>query len=309
MTDAAANAADNTTKSMDDIMALCKRRGFIFQASEIYGGIQGFWDYGPLGAQLKKNLRDAWWNDVVMLGCNGQNGPDGKPVRIVPVDSCIIQNPKVWEASGHVAGFNDPMVDCRETKSRYRADHLMCIGEKGDKEGQIYAYIENDDASYAAARKKLDKYKKRTLGDEEIDTCALTDLSADELKITVGPDAKEVGTLTEPRAFNLMFDTIPAHPQRGQQGLPPPRDRPGHLHQLQERGRHHPRRRPVRHRPDGQGLPQRGHARATSRSAAASSSRWRSSSSATPTTPRRGTPSGATGGCSGGRTWASRATT
>jgi hypothetical protein len=75
MTDAAANAADNTTKSMDDIMALCKRRGFIFQASEIYGGIQGFWDYGPLGAQLKKNLRDAWWNDVVMLGCNGQNGP------------------------------------------------------------------------------------------------------------------------------------------------------------------------------------------------------------------------------------------
>lgn len=209
MTDANANADTVQTKSMDDIMALCKRRGFIFQASEIYGGIQGFWDYGPLGAQLKKNLRDAWWNDVVMLGCNGQNGPDGKPVRIVPVDSCIIQNPKVWEASGHVAGFNDPMVDCKESKSRYRADHLMCIGEKGDKEGQIYAYIENDDDSYAAARKKLDKYKKRTLTDDEVDTCALTELGADELAITVGPDAKEAGTLTEPRAFNLMFDTIP----------------------------------------------------------------------------------------------------
>jgi glycyl-tRNA synthetase len=199
---------DAPTKSMDDIMALCKRRGFIFQASEIYGGINGFWDYGPLGSQLKKNLRDAWWDDVVMTGCRGQRGPDGNPVRIVPVDTCIIQNPRVWEASGHVAGFNDPMVDCRESKSRYRADHLRVLGEKGDKTGQIYAYIENDDESYANARKKLDRYKKRTLSDEEIDTCPLTDLSAEELKITVGPDAKELGTLTEPRAFNLMFDTI-----------------------------------------------------------------------------------------------------
>lgn len=197
------------TKSMDDIMALCKRRGFVYQASEIYGGIQGFWDYGPLGAQLKKNLRDAWWQDIVMNPCRGLPGPDGQPVEIVPVDTCIIQNPKVWEASGHVGGFNDPMVDCRETKSRYRADHLMCLGEKGDKTGQIYAFIENDDKSYAAARKKLDKYKKRTLTDDEVDTCALTELSADELALTVGPDTGTVGTLTEPRAFNLMFDTIP----------------------------------------------------------------------------------------------------
>ncbi|MEL7472197.1 MAG: glycine--tRNA ligase [Planctomycetota bacterium] len=204
----AAETATDNVKSMDDIMALCKRRGFIYQASEIYGGINGFWDYGPLGAQLKKNLRDAWWDDVVMRGCNGKAGPNGEPVRIVPLDTCLIQNPKVWEASGHVAGFNDPMVDCRETKSRYRADHLMCLGEKGDKEGQIYAYIENDDASLANARKKLDKYKKRTLSDDEVDTCALTDLSADELKITVGPEAKEAGTLTEPRAFNLMFKTF-----------------------------------------------------------------------------------------------------
>ncbi len=115
----------NQTKSMDDIMALCKRRGFIYQASEIYGGINGFWDYGPLGAQLKKNLRDAWWQDVVMNPCVGQPGPDGQPVEIVPVDTCIIQNPKVWEASGHVGGFNDPMVDDKETKQRFRADHLF----------------------------------------------------------------------------------------------------------------------------------------------------------------------------------------
>ena len=149
--------AENTTsvKSMDDIMALCKRRGFIYQASEIYGGVNGFWDYGPLGAQLKKNLRDAWWTDVVMKGCNGKLGPNGKPVEIVPLDSSIIQNPKVWEASGHVGGFNDPMVDCRETKSRYRADHIMCMGMKGDSTGQIYAFIENDDKSFENALKKL----------------------------------------------------------------------------------------------------------------------------------------------------------
>ncbi|MBL4809595.1 MAG: glycine--tRNA ligase, partial [Phycisphaerales bacterium] len=79
-----------------------------------------------LGAQLKKNLRDAWWTDVVMKGCNGKLGPNGKPISIVPVDTAIIQNPKVWEASGHVGGFNDPMVDDKETKQRFRADH--CYG-------------------------------------------------------------------------------------------------------------------------------------------------------------------------------------
>ncbi|MFI4853448.1 MAG: glycine--tRNA ligase [Phycisphaerales bacterium JB065] len=121
----APKSIDNADKSMDDIMALCKRRGFIYQASEIYGGINGFWDYGPLGAQLKKNLRDAWWEDVIMMGCSGATGPDGKPVEIVPLDTCIIQNPKVWEASGHIGGFNDPMVDDKETKQRFRADHLV----------------------------------------------------------------------------------------------------------------------------------------------------------------------------------------
>jgi len=114
-------------KSMDAIMALCKRRGFIYQASEIYGGINGFWDYGPLGAQLKKNLRDAWWQDMIMNPCWGKKGPNGDRVRCVPVETCIIQHPKVWEASGHIGGFNDPMVDDRETKGRFRADHLQGV--------------------------------------------------------------------------------------------------------------------------------------------------------------------------------------
>src|ERR1700686_2780916 len=106
---------------MEKLVALCRRRGFIFQSSEIYGGINGFWDYGPLGVELKRNIKEAWWQDMVR---NPPPGPDGQEIEMVGVDCAIIMNPKVWEASGHVGGFADPMVDCRETKSRYRADHL-----------------------------------------------------------------------------------------------------------------------------------------------------------------------------------------
>ncbi|MEL6330700.1 MAG: glycine--tRNA ligase [Planctomycetota bacterium] len=204
-----AEAPAATVKSMDDIMALCKRRGFVYGASEIYGGIQGFWDYGPLGTQLKKNLRDAWWTDVVMLGCSGRAGPDGKPVRIVPVDTCIIQNPKVWEASGHVAGFNDPMVDCRDSKIRYRADHLRAIHATGADEPVYFAYVDGDEKSFESALKKLGKNVKRDLGEHDCELVELVAMSPEQLAMTVGPDTKERGTLTEPRAFNLMFDTIP----------------------------------------------------------------------------------------------------
>jgi glycyl-tRNA synthetase len=115
------DTTQNQAKSMEELVALCKRRGFIFQASEIYGGLNGFWDYGPLGTELKNNLRDAWWQDMVK---SPPMGPDGQPVSILGVDSAIVQHPKVWEASGHVAGFNDPMVDCKACKARFRADQL-----------------------------------------------------------------------------------------------------------------------------------------------------------------------------------------
>jgi len=111
-----------TGKSMEAIVALCKRRGFIFQSSEIYGGINGFWDYGPLGVELKRNLKDAWWHDTV---CCPPDGLDGNTIEMVGLDSSIIMNPKVWEASGHVVGFNDPMVDDKETKQRFRADQIF----------------------------------------------------------------------------------------------------------------------------------------------------------------------------------------
>src|SRR5438067_12220850 len=91
-----APASGAGVKSMDAIMALCKRRGFIYQASEIYGGINGFWDYGPLGAQLKKNLREAWWQDMIMVPAWGRKGPNGERVRCVPLETRIIQHPKVW---------------------------------------------------------------------------------------------------------------------------------------------------------------------------------------------------------------------
>src|SRR6266705_573787 len=109
---------------MEKLVALCRRRGFIFQSSEIYGGINGFWDYGPLGVELKRNIKEVWWHDMVQ---NPPLGPDGKEIQMVGVDCALIMNPKVWEASGHVAGFSDPMIDCKTEgcKGRFRADQLM----------------------------------------------------------------------------------------------------------------------------------------------------------------------------------------
>jgi glycyl-tRNA synthetase len=102
-----------TKVSLDDIVSLCKRRGFVFQASEIYGGLAGFWDYGPLGVELINNIKQEWWKAMVREHDN-----------IFGVDGAIIQNPKLWEASGHVAGFTDPLVDCKNCGARLRADHL-----------------------------------------------------------------------------------------------------------------------------------------------------------------------------------------
>jgi glycyl-tRNA synthetase len=106
---------------LDKITSACKRRGFIFPSSEIYGGINGFWDFGPAGAQLKRNVRDLWWNTLVG---NGHTGPDNEKFDIVGLDASIIMNNRVWEASGHTTSFSDPMVDCRKCKQRFRADML-----------------------------------------------------------------------------------------------------------------------------------------------------------------------------------------
>lgn len=102
----------------------CKDTGFIFQSSEIYGGINGFWDYGPLGVELKKNIKDAWWTDMVR---NPPPGPDGQEIRMVGLDCSIIMNPKVWVASGHVGAFGDPTRKCPGCGKFTRADQLWSI--------------------------------------------------------------------------------------------------------------------------------------------------------------------------------------
>ena len=143
--------------SLESLASLCKRRGFIFQSSEIYGGLNGFWDYGPLGAELKRNVRETWWRDTV------QRRED-----VVGLDASIIMHPRVWEASGHVGGFADPMVDCRDCKKRYKADAL-CEDQGRD--------LVIKDGGFALP---------------------------EGIKCTsCGSD-----NLTEPRAFNLMFKTF-----------------------------------------------------------------------------------------------------
>jgi predicted Zn-dependent protease with MMP-like domain len=101
-------------KVMNKLVSLAKRRGFIFPSSEIYGGLSSCFDYGPLGSEMKKNIKDLWWNAMTRRHQN-----------IVGIDASIMMNPTVWEASGHVASFNDPMIDDKTTKRRYRADHLI----------------------------------------------------------------------------------------------------------------------------------------------------------------------------------------
>jgi glycyl-tRNA synthetase len=107
--------------TLDEITALAKRRGFIFQSSEIYGGIGGFFDYGPLGAILKRNVKNAWWREIVELRDD-----------VVAFDSSIVMHPQTWVASGHVASFHDKLVDCRNCKHRFRADHLPSLDKCPD---------------------------------------------------------------------------------------------------------------------------------------------------------------------------------
>ena len=105
---------DNSAKTMDKIVALCKNRGFIFPGSEIYGGLANSWDYGPLGVEFKNNVKRAWWKKFVQE-CRYNVG----------LDSAIIMNPQTWVASGHLGGFSDPLMDCKVCRTRHRADKLI----------------------------------------------------------------------------------------------------------------------------------------------------------------------------------------
>jgi len=145
---------------MKKIVSLCKRRGFVFPNSEIYGGITGFYDYGPLGTGLKNNIKKEWWREMV----------DSRD-DVVGIDGAIITHPKVWEASGHVEGFTDPLVECKKCHKRFRADHLVEELE-----------IRETGAAGEELVKKLTKALKRI-------KC---------------PECE--GELTEPRRFNLLVE-------------------------------------------------------------------------------------------------------
>ena len=154
---------------MDVIVSLCKRRGFIFQSSEIYGGTGSCWDYGPLGVELKNNIKRVWWRDNVRLRAD-----------MVGLDASILMHPLVWKASGHVDHFTDPLVDCKACQRRFRADKLdelpwthYCPATKGNK----FLVPAGEPCGHCGARR------------------------------TLCPECGK-GELTAPRQFNLMFKTF-----------------------------------------------------------------------------------------------------
>ena len=218
-------------KKMDDIVALCRRRGFIFQSSEIYGGINGFWDYGPLGTALKRNLKNAWWNDVVERELIG---PDGNAVDIVGVDCTIIMNPKTWVASGHVGGFADLMSTCRQCKKLMRWDHvwdmlsesdwwkaleelyatpsavtsetlLKWAQGKGRKLAPGLALVRNPQVTLSWLAERLAAQGNHFMDTREFVRHLATEQFARDGLQTPCPHCG--GELTEPRQFNLMFET------------------------------------------------------------------------------------------------------
>ncbi len=196
---------------METLVALCKRRGFLFQSSEIYGGLNGFWDYGPLGVELKRNIREAWWWDNV-LSHNELITPLGapSPYQMVGLDSTIIMHPQVWKCSGHYDLFHDYMVDCRETKKRYRYDQVQgrWVSYKGQR---IFVATEavGDEALAETEHKALKYFGLRPKDSEELvwESPIVSLTTVEDLSLVLAPDAKTLGTLTPPREFNLMFKT------------------------------------------------------------------------------------------------------
>src|SRR5436853_174724 len=195
---------------MDKLVSLCKRRGFLFQSSEIYGGLNGFWDYGPLGVELKRNIKEAWWRDMV-TGHDDLSTPAGapEPYEMTGLDCTIIMHPQVWKVSGHYDLFHDYMVDCRESKKRYRHDqvHGRWVEAKGQR---VFVTTESGPDEEAEIEHKALKFfnlRAKDAADLKWDGPVFSLTKLDEFSKAVGPDAKTLGTLTEPREFNLMFKT------------------------------------------------------------------------------------------------------
>ncbi len=175
------------TQILEKIVSLAKRRGFVFQSSEIYGGLNGCWDYGPLGVEMLRNVKDSWWRAMTY-----------RP-EIEGLDASILMHPRVWEASGHVQHFSDPMVDCRNCKARFRLDHLF--GEMSEKKLLSiakYMTVEHRDHS------------KEELADFILLSFDHNHSLFDQLveqELVICPSCGSKKTLTPPRNFNLMFES------------------------------------------------------------------------------------------------------
>lgn len=192
------SAAAEPANLMEALVSLAKRRGFVFQSSEIYGGLNGFFDYGPLGVELKKNIRDCWWNDMVR-----------RRDDVVGIETSIIMHPKVWEASGHVAGFSDPLVDCKVSKNRYRADQLFFapVVIDGNTVGYVSALESEKTTEELQAAAELFKRKKAIQGAlAPVQPRDFTEAKPEEIAQIPSP-ATGNPDLTPPRAFNMMFQT------------------------------------------------------------------------------------------------------
>ncbi len=190
------------TERMEKIVSLCKRRGFIFPSSEIYGGINGFWDYGPLGTELKRNVKELWWKSMTRLRDD-----------IVGLDASIIMHPSIWKASGHLDTFADPMVDCLLTKKRFRADQIepqtgiaySYTGARDEASGkevcEPYSVLLAPGKPPESARKVASQfYAQRGL-----ENPVLIGETNEKVENSTRYNPENGSLLTEPRMFNLMF--------------------------------------------------------------------------------------------------------
>ena len=167
-------------EELEKLVSLAKRRGIIFPSSEIYGGLSSVWDYGPIGVEIKRNVKNLWWKSFV-----------SERDDIFGIDASILMHPDVWKASGHLESFSDPLVECSITGKRYREDHIFILEIETKKENKIIA-IEASDKNEA---EKLVKEK----------IISIIPLIESESKENPSPDG---GTLSDPRNFNLMFKTF-----------------------------------------------------------------------------------------------------
>ena len=167
-------------EELEKLVSLAKRRGIIFPSSEIYGGLSSVWDYGPIGVEIKRNVKNLWWKSFV-----------SERDDIFGIDASILMHPDVWKASGHLESFSDPLVECSLTGKRYREDHIFILEIETKKENKIIA-IEASDKNEA---EKLVKEK----------IISIIPLIESDSKENPSPDG---GTLSDPRNFNLMFKTF-----------------------------------------------------------------------------------------------------